>query len=175
MEATLMFHPLSIFNRKRQALAPGEAYSTTDPFLRLQHEMNRLFDDAFAGFPGSSGGALSAFGGEFKPRIDVRESDNSLIIDAELPGVAEDDLDVQISDNMLTIRGEKRSEKKEEKGEEYHYVERTYGSFARSIPLPFDIDPDAVDAVFKDGILKLTLPKPPEAVRTSRKIGIKKG
>lgn len=168
-----MFQPLSIFNRKRQSLAPT-TYSA-DPFYRLQHEMNRLFDDAFSGFglPGEFAG--SAFSGETRPRIDMRETDSNIIVEAELPGVAEDDIDVQLSDNVLTVRGEKRFEKKEDKGEEYHYLERAYGSFARSIPLPFEVDPDSVEAVFKNGVLTLTLPKPPGEASHSRKISIKKG
>lgn len=168
-----MFQPLSIFNRKRQSLAPS-SYSA-DPFFRLQHEMNRLFDETFSGFGLPSAFTAAPFAGEARPRIDVRETDAAFVVEAELPGVAEDDLDVQLSGNTLTISGEKRFEKKEDKGEEFHYLERAYGSFARSIPLPYDVDPDSVEAVFKNGVLTLTLPKPPGEVSRSRRISIKKG
>lgn len=167
-----MFQPLSIFNRKRQPLAPAN-YSA-DPFFRLQHEMNRLFDESFSGFGLPAEFMATPFSGETRPKIDMRETDMEFVVEAELPGVAEDDLDVQVSDNMLTIRGEKRFEKKEDKGDEYHYLERAYGSFARSIPLPFDVDPDSVEAVFKNGVLTLTLPKPPGDTARSRKIAIKR-
>lgn len=167
-----MFQPLSIFNRKRQPLAPGSF--TADPLFRLQHEMNRLFDESFSSFGLPAEFAGTPFTGEARPKIDMRETDNQLVVEAEIPGVAEDDIDVQVSDNVLTIRGEKRFEKKEDKGEEYHYLERAYGSFARSIPLPYDVDPNSVEAVFKNGVLTLTMPKPPEEARRTRKIAIKR-
>lgn len=167
-----MFQPLSIFNRKRQPLSPASV--SADPFFRLQHEMNRLFDESFPSLNLPAEFAGTPFTGETRLKIDMRESDNQLIVEAEIPGVAEDDIDVQVSDNVLTIRGEKRFEKKEDKGEEYHYLERAYGSFARSIPLPYDVDPDSVEAVFKNGVLTLTIPKPAEEARRTRKIAIKK-
>lgn len=168
-----MFQPLSLFNRKRQSLTP--ANYTSDPFYRLQHEMNRLFDETFSGFTFPGEGALTAFSGEMRPRIDMRETDEAFVVEAELPGIAEDDIDVQLSDNVVTIRGEKRHERKEDKGESYHFVERSYGSFSRSIPLGYDVDPDSVEAVFKDGVLTLTLPKPADAASRTRRISVKKG
>ncbi|MEQ8178068.1 MAG: Hsp20/alpha crystallin family protein [Amphiplicatus sp.] len=169
-----MFHPLTLFSRNRAVPATRES-APADPFYRLHYEMNRLFDDAFAGFglpPGFGGQGAFA---EARPRIDVHETDKTIEIEAELPGVAEDDLDVEIANGMLTIRGEKRSEKRDERNGDYHYVERSFGSFARSIPLPYEIDPDAVAAVFRNGVLKLALPKPADAARSSRKIAIKRG
>ncbi|HXI87638.1 MAG TPA: Hsp20/alpha crystallin family protein [Parvularculaceae bacterium] len=147
-----------------------------DPFFRLQHEMNRLFDDAFAGFgaPSTWGAKLFSDGDAF-PTIDLRETDETYEIEAELPGVSEKDIDVEVTDNVLTIRGEKRFERDDQDKKGYRLVERSFGSFARSIPLPTEVDPDHVDAVFKNGVLTLSLPKPPEAVRRSRRIEIKKG
>ena len=166
-----MFRPLSIFNRNAESLpAKTEAYSG-DPFFRLQHEMNRLFDDAFVGF-----GLPAAFRREAdearSPRIDLRDTDHAVEIEAELPGVDERDIDVQISDNLLTIRGEKKFERKDEKEGEYRVLERAYGSFSRSMTLPFAVDPDAVEASFRNGVLKLTLPKPPEAQARTKRIAI---
>lgn len=169
-----MFHPLSLFTRNRAVPATREQ-TQADPFYRLQHEMNRLFDEAFSGFGLSSAFSERGFPGEVSPRIDVRETDKTIEIEAELPGVAEDDLNVEIVNNTLTIRGEKRHEKRDERDGEYRYVERSYGSFSRTIPLPYDIDPDAVDAAFKNGVLTVSLPKPAEAQRASRKIAIKRG
>ncbi len=174
-----MFQPLSLFNRTRNQPA-SIADPTPDPWFRLQHEMNRLFDDAFSG-------AFSAFG--LSPansglpqswttgasiRLDVRESDASLEIEADLPGVEESDLDVQVADNMLTIRAEKKFEREENKDKQFRLVERAHGSFARSLSLPFEVDPDRVEATFRNGVLKLTLPKPPQSEARSRRIEIKR-
>lgn len=169
-----MFRPLSLFNRSAASLpARSEGYSA-DPFFRLQHEMNRLFDDAFAGF-----GMPAAFRGEGAdgrlPRIDVRETDKAIEIEAELPGVDEKDVDVQIRDDVLTIRGEKKFERADEKEGDWRVSERSYGSFSRSMTLPFSVDPGAVEATFKNGVLKLALPKSREAEAETRRIPIKRG
>ena len=94
------------------------------------------------------------------PRVDVSETDTELKIEAELPGIDEKDVEVVLSDGRLTIKGEKKQEK-EEKKKDYHMVERSYGSFARSIVLPFEADPDKVKATFAKGVLTVTVPKPP--------------
>ncbi len=167
-----MFRPLSLFNRNTEALPARTDACTGDPFFRLQHEMNRLFDDAFAGF-GPSTEFRSDRDDPRLPRIDLRESDHAIEVDAELPGVDEKDLKVEISDNLLTISGEKRVERKESKDGEYRVTERCCGAFARSMSLPFAVDPDAVEARFRNGVLKLTLPKPPKAQARSKRIAIK--
>ena len=104
--------------------------------------------------------------------MDVVENDNALEITTELPGVSNDDVEVTIVDNTLTIRGEKKAEKKEEK-DDYRMVERSYGSFKRSLRLPFEVSADQIDAQFKDGILKVILPKPPEIEAKTQKVAIK--
>ncbi|MEE2692683.1 MAG: Hsp20/alpha crystallin family protein [Pseudomonadota bacterium] len=169
-----MFHPLTLFSRNRQVQAQRDQ-THADPFYRLHYEVNRLFDDAFAGLGAPFGFTAPGVFSDARPRIDVHETDTALEIEAELPGVSEDDLNVEIANNTLTIRGEKRNEKRDERGGDYHYIERSYGSFARSIPLPYEVDPDAVEAVFKNGVLKMTLPKPADAARASRRIAIKRG
>lgn len=166
-----MFRPLALFNRKRRDLVFPESYSA-DPFYRFQHEMNRLFDEVYSSLPFAGDGS---FPGDARIKMDMRETDSALIVEADLPGVADDDIDVQLTDNMLTIRGEKRHERKEDRGEDYHFIERSYGAFSRSIPLPYDVDPDSVDAVFKDGVLTLTMPKPEGAKERRRRIAVKKG
>lgn len=141
----------------------------SDPFTTLQREVDRLFDDFTRGsflFPaGETEIALT-------PRVDVSETESALEIEAELPGVDEKDVDVTLSDNVLTIRGERKHER-EEKKKDFHLVERSYGSFARSIPLPFEVDSDAVKASFSKGVLKVTLPKPPAARAKARHIEVK--
>jgi HSP20 family protein len=108
------------------------------------------------------------------PRVDVSETDTELKIEAELPGIDEKDVEVVLSDGRLTIKGEKKQEK-EEKKKDYHLLERSYGSFARSIALPFEADPDQVKASFAKGVLTVTVPKPPEVKAKEKKIAIGKG
>ena len=123
----------------------------------------------------TSAGALPPVAGMGEaPRIDVSETDAELKIEAELPGVDEKDLEVVLSDGRLTIKGEKKAEK-EEKKKDYHLVERSYGSFARSIGLPFEADPGQVKASFAKGVLTVTVPKPPEVKAKEKKIQIGKG
>jgi len=92
------------------------------------------------------------------PAFDISENDKEYIVSAELPGIDEKDLDVTISGGMLSVKGEKKQEK-EEKGETYHRIERTYGSFHRSFRIPDAVQEDKVDATYKNGILKLVIPK----------------
>jgi HSP20 family protein len=107
------------------------------------------------------------------PELDVRESTNAIVIEAELPGVDEKDITVSLANGVLTIKGEKKHEQ-EEKGENYHVTERSFGSFERSIRLPETIDEGKVEAKFDKGVLKVTAPKKPEAVKAERRIEIKK-
>jgi HSP20 family protein len=144
------------------------AVTDNDPFAAFRREMERLFDSfgRDIGWPtGDRGTAATA------PSIDVSETDSELRIDADLPGVEEKDVDVAISDNVLTIKGEKKAEK-EEKKKDFHLVERSYGSFSRSLTLPFAADPAKAKATFKNGVLSITLPKPPEVKAKSKKIAI---
>ena len=144
-----------------------------DPFRSLHQEVNRLFDQFGRGLPAAwapGNGMIVA------PTVDISESDGEFTVTAELPGVAEADMQLSLDDNILTIKGEKKQEEtKEDKEKRYRLVERSYGSFQRSIPLPFAADPDKVQASFKDGVLKVTIPKPPEAEAKSTRIPIGKG
>jgi HSP20 family protein len=123
-----------------------------NPFAHLQREVNRILG---VGDGGSSGGALL----DAAPRVEVRESDRELTIRAELPGVKEEDIEIELVDDVLTIRGEKKMEKEEE-NENVHIMERAYGSFARSIRLPFEVKPEQVQASFENGVLTIRMPKP---------------
>ncbi|MCA1491480.1 Hsp20/alpha crystallin family protein [Ensifer sp. NBAIM29] len=144
-----------------------------DPFLSLHEEMNRLFDDAFRGRFGGPSQRGSEAGSMIMPDIDVSETENQVRICAELPGVREEDIDVSLNDDTLTIRGEKKFERKDDK-ENYHFMERSYGTFQRSLRLPYSVDPDKVEADFADGVLTVTLPKGAEQER-SRKIQVQRG
>jgi HSP20 family protein len=142
-----------------------------EPFGSLRRDMERLFED----FSRDLGwGPPATVGMAMAPRVDVSETDTELKIEAELPGIDEKDVEVVLSDGRLTIKGEKKQEK-EEKKKDYHLVERSYGSFARSIALPFEADPDQVKASFAKGVLTVTVPKPPEVKAKEKKIAIGKG
>lgn len=130
-----------------------------DPFRGFQREMNRLFDDFFNDFPltlrpGERG--LAAAG--FSPRVDVSETDKEVKVTAELPGMDEKDITVEMDDAAITIRGEKKEEK-EEKGKNWYTREQSYGSFHRIVPLPASVEGEKANAKFKKGILTITVPK----------------
>lgn len=130
-------------------------------FGSLQREMDRLFEDFFrrSGLPMRWG-----------PAVDVVESSDSVVVKAELPGVDPKDVDISVSGDTLTIKGEKKEEK-EEKGKSFYRVERSYGSFCRSVSLPTGVEADKAKADYKDGVLSVTLPKS-EKVK-AKKIPIK--
>ena len=132
-----------------------------DPLMSLHREMNRLFDDVYRG----GGGA----GDLLQTEIDVSETENEYRIKAELPGVSEDDIDLRLEDDVLTIRGEKKFERTEgDEKEDYHFVERSYGTFQRSLRLPTRVDAEKVQASCENGVLKITLPKAQQEERTRR-------
>jgi HSP20 family protein len=159
----------------RNALSPFGGSYGRDPFFSLQQEMNRLFDDAFRSFGGPSASAQKPAGGIVEARMNVSETDKELRICAELPGVDERDVDVTLDGDLLTIRGEKRFEQERgDEAESYHIVERSYGSFQRSLQLPYAVNSEDVRAEFRNGVLTLTLPKSEQQQR-SRKIPIGAG
>ncbi len=139
------------------------------PFSLLRQEMNTLFDNFFRGFEIEP---FTARFGAFSPSIDVKESDKDISITAELPGIDDKDIDVSLTRDSLTIKGEKKEEK-EEKGKDYYRMERSFGSFSRTIPLPSEIDTDKVKAEFKKGLLTVTLPKTAKAIKETKKISVK--
>jgi len=140
----------------------------------LHREMNNLFDDFSRGFDIEPFGALRTTEGEFMPRIDICEDEKEIKVTAELPGMDQDDIDVSLSDNKLTIKGEKKEET-EDKGRDYYRTERRYGSFYRELPLGEGINTDKVEADFKKGVLTVKLPKLPEVQESRRKIPVKSG
>ena len=105
---------------------------------------------------------MSGEWGAFSPQVDVSETEDEIVVSAELPGLDQEDIDLSLSNGTLLIRGEKREEREEE-GESYYCSERAYGAFRRDIPLPSAVDAHQVDAVFSQGVLTVTLPKTEEA------------
>ena len=133
--------------------------------------MNRLFDTFFGRFDLEPFGAFHEGWDAFSPRVDVVETDQEIVVSADLPGLDDKDIVVSLSRDALTVSGEKKQEK-EEKDRNYHRVERSYGSFRRSIPLPCEVDDGKVDAVFQKGVLTITLPKKGDA-KTRKRIAVK--
>jgi HSP20 family protein len=133
----------------------------------LQTEMNRVFDAFFGNRPGNGGTAQ-----RWVPAMDLVEDKNDLVLRADLPGLSEDDVDIEVKDGVLTISGERKTEeKKEEEG--YYRVERAFGRFSRSLTLPDGIDPEQVKAKFDNGVLEVRIPKPEE--RKPHRVSIGKG
>ncbi|MFB3885332.1 MAG: Hsp20/alpha crystallin family protein [Thermodesulfobacteriota bacterium] len=108
---------------------------------------------------------------EWIPSLDIAETKNELVVKAEVPGMDPKNIDISLSDGVLTIKGEKKQEK-EEKEADYHLVERSYGAFSRSVQLPSEVQEDKISAAYKDGILKITLPKSEEAKKKEIKIKV---
>jgi HSP20 family protein len=135
-----------------------------EPFrdlVGLQERMNRLFDESFRGI-NRAGSEEDWGGGSWAPAVDIYEQNGNIVLKAELPGVDPKDVDVRVENNILTLRGERKLEN-EVKRESYHRVERAYGSFTRSFTLPNVVDTEKIKAEYKDGLLRMTLPKKDEA------------
>jgi HSP20 family protein len=143
-----------------------------DIFSAMRDEMDRVFERFEHGWPRWPA-LLRREGVITVPELDVRENINSIVVEAELPGVDEKDVTVTLVNGVLTIKGEKKQEK-EEKGENYYLAERSFGSFERAIRLPDTVDEAKVEAKFDKGVLRVTAAKKPEAVKAERKIEIKK-
>ena len=135
-----------------------------NPFLALHREMNRLFDNAFRSID------IASFGGQALawPNVEVSETEKEVKVVAELPGMEEKDVNVELRDGVLTISGEKKSETEDK---ERRFSERYYGRFERSIPVE-EVDQDKVAASFKNGVLTVTLPKSPAAQKKVKRIAI---
>lgn len=171
---------VTVKTEKKEPAAPSGA-QTLQPFESLRREMNRLFDEFDRDF-WRAPFRRALFDTEpfwrrelswvHAPAVDVVEKDNAYEITAELPGLDEKSVEVQLSNGDLTIRGEKQDEK-EEKKKDYYLQERHFGSFERRFHVPEGVDADRIEAAFKKGILTVTLPKKPEAQSAAKKIEIK--
>ena len=128
-----------------------------DPFrdlVTLRDGMNRLFEDVVT----SRGEEKDLVASSWAPSVDIFETENEVVLTAEVPGIDEKDIEIKVEDNSLTIRGERKFEK-ETKEENYHRIERSYGSFFRSFTLPSYVDQDKVEAQYENGVLKIQMPK----------------
>lgn len=172
---------------KKAAKAPAKAKESrvpaqVEPWPSLglfRNEMDRLFDDFFGGFPLLGRRLVEWPTTEppmrftFKaPQIDFSETDDRYEISAELPGLDEKDIHLEIKDGMLILKGEKKEER-EEKKKDYHVTERRFGQFQRVLRVPAEVREDKIAAQFKNGVLTVTLPKSEKAKKTAKKIDIK--
>jgi HSP20 family protein len=161
MENEMVRNLLTPFHRGN-ALRRGSA---DDPFILLYRDMNRLFEDVLRvsgdSEPARSGAVL------LTPQMNISETDKELVVTAELPGVEEDDIEVNLDEDTLTIRGEKKVERSTD-DENFHVAERMFGRFQRIMQLPFKADPDKVDAAFDNGVLTVKIPKDKGAAPSHR-------
>ena len=142
-----------------------------EPFRELaatQERFNRLFHDLTRGWGEEDGGTRA-----WAPAVDIFETDQNLVVKAELPGVDPKDVEIRVENNTLYLKGERKFEK-ETKEENYHRIERSYGAFTRAIALPNSVDADKAAADYKNGVLTLTLPKREEAKPKTIKIAVNK-
>ena len=170
-----------VARREESGLARGEPFrSIGSPFGMLERfaeQMDRVFEDFGLG----RGGLAPRLGRDWLsplrraegwlPNIGILQRNNELVIRADLPGLAKDDVKVEITENAVTIQGERRREHEEEKAGVYR-SERSYGSFSRVVALPEGAMTDQAKANFKDGVLEITMPAPPEAVTRGRRLEI---
>ena len=138
-----------------------------EPFKELEN-----FDDKIQSLLNTFPDFNSEYEESFYPKIDISEDEKNIYVDSELPGIKKNDIKITLNDNILTISGEKKIERKE-KDLSFYRTERTYGAFSRSFTIPGDIYPDTIDAKFEDGILKLVIEKMKEKNVSGRLINIK--
>jgi len=139
------------------------------PLTLFERNMNRMFDEFFGGF--GLAPTWESGWSAFSPQVDIVDSDQEIKVSVELPGLDEKDIDVSLSYDMLTISGEKHQEK-EDKGKNHYRMERSYGSFKRAIPIPCEVNMEAIEATFKNGVLSVVLPKATEG-QCRQKITVK--
>jgi HSP20 family protein len=161
---------------RRQDFLPSSLWAES-PFTfmrRFSEEMDRLFGDVFADFGTGrrrlaprSGDGFGFPQAEWVPPIEVLERDDKLVVRAELPGLSKDDVKVEVTDDLLTIAGERREER-EETRDGYRHSERRYGRFSRSVPLPEGVSPEDVRCTFQNGVLEITMPAPQRVARGRR-------
>jgi HSP20 family protein len=128
-----------------------------DPFrdmVTLREKMNRLFEDSLA----HKGEDKDMMTSNWAPAVDIYETANELVLTAEVPGIDEKDIEIKVEDNTLTLKGERKFEK-ETKEENFHRIERSYGSFFRAFSLPNSVDPDLIRAEHENGVLRVVMPK----------------
>ena len=144
------------------------------PFAGLRREMNRLFDEFLHPYEEPWFRTMEEFGAEISTRIDMKETENEIVVTAELPGVKMEDIELTVLPDRIRIKGEKKEEKEEKEKGRYR-IERSYGCFARQLPLPCAVIKEGVEATYKNGVLKVVLPKSREMIHEEHKVEVRKG
>lgn len=178
MELKNILTPWNWFKKEEQQQAvrpqsPGRSSAVSHPLMRLHNEIDQIFDQFFHGFPLSPlrWPQESSKGGIVFPQLNIAENKNAYTITVDVPGVEEKEIELTVQEGTLIVRGEKQMEK-EDQNNQYHRVERSYGSFQRVLSLPSDADEDKIEAKFKNGVLTITLTKNTTMTSSGRKIAI---
>ncbi len=178
MELKNLLTPWNWFKKEeeQQVIRPqisGRNSGGGDPLMRLHNEIDQIFDQFYKGFPLSPLRWPQEWskGGVVFPQLNIAEKKNAYTITVDVPGVEEKDIELTVQDGTLTIRGEKQTEK-EDQDNQYHRVERSYGSFQRVLSLPSDAEEDKIEAKFKNGVLTITVTKNTTMTSSGRKIAI---
>lgn len=158
----MAFSDLIPWSRERNR-APARREADENPMVSLQRDLNRVFEDFWARFDSPFGDNLAA-----GPRTDISETDEAMLVSVDLPGLDDKDIEVNVTDDMLTIRGER-----EEKSDKGDFTSQSRRSFHRMIPVPPGVDPEKAEAEFKRGVLTVTLPKTEEAKSRVKRIDVK--
>jgi HSP20 family protein len=155
---------------RSQPEVPATRGGEFDPFVAMRQEMDRVFDQFFGEarpLRGLTGGWQT-----ISPALDIAETEKDIVVTAELPGLDEKDFELTLAGDLLTLKGEKKVQEEKKNGDN-HYVERRFGSFSRSVRLPFSVTDEAVDAKYDKGVLTVRIPKPAEAQTSVRRIAVK--
>ena len=165
--------PTSLQTRKSEDVAKRLAATPFAFMKRFSEEMDNLFEDfgLGRGWLAPITGAADLAPGLWSPPVEMFERDNELVLRADLPGLTKDDVQVELSENGITIEGERKNEQ-EEKREGYYRSERSYGKFYRHLPVPDGVNPEDAKATFRDGVLEVTMPAPKHAERKARRLEI---
>jgi len=171
MEATSMnlqkMSPWNWFTNENERVADYLPATRNDPFSRMHREMDRMFEDFLGGVRPAGAELL------LRPSVDIAESRKEYRVSVEVPGIDPEEIDLRVEGDALIVSGEKRQESEQEE-EGFHRIERSYGEFRRVLALPDDADPDNIGADFKNGVLKIRIPKRPESERKgAHKVEIK--
>ncbi len=142
---------MTLVRRHRNDIAPWNA------LLEIENRFNRFFGESL-----STSDDPSLSGNAWAPSLDLSESEDAYVIEADIPGISKDDVRLEVQDNVISLKGERKNEKKDENNNGYHRIERRYGSFQRSVQIPGGFKSQGVEAKFENGVLRITLPKPDE-------------
>ncbi len=161
-------------NNKRELTLWGSPLSRVRGTQDLFDQLNRIFDEPWGGSSFlNTVPAKAEEISQFIPAVDVHETDESIVVTAEAPGLKQEDFDITLGEDRLTLSGKKEIERSSDNGERFHLVERRSGSFQRTLPLSAQVDADKVDAEFKNGVLTITLPKLADEGQKPRKISVR--